>query len=361
VNLQGDFKSWESGWIRHCWHFLRTTDEDERERLLRELTLEYAAPLVRQALRYKLKFYVGKEGNNPTNPDAEDLYQDILAKLVKMLSGLQPQSASAGIKDFRQYIIRVAVNTCNDHLRSKYPMRTRLKDKVRDLLERHQDFELWKTEQDEMICGFVGWHAETKVWSFSEQVVLLEEHLEDLKQKRSARPARETEPLTHTISDLFEWTRRPIELESLVNAIAYLLNIKDQQPESVDDESSSAAQHLTGKDPDPLEILEDRAAFHSLWNAVRQLPVNQRNSFVFSFADSKGDDLLSLLFDAGVVTPAQIAKELDLPLDRLMAIWKEMPMRNVDVAALFGVERQMVNKWRHRAIKQLEKHFLGPK
>ena len=130
------------------------TDAAERERLLNELILEQAAPAVRQTLRYRLRFHIGKAGVNPANPDAEDLYHDVITKLVKKLNDLHERQENVGINDFRQYAIRVAVNACNDHLRSKYPARARLKDKVRDTLERHRDFDLWKSEQGEMVCGF---------------------------------------------------------------------------------------------------------------------------------------------------------------------------------------------------------------
>ena len=142
--------------------FLQTTDADERERLLSKLILEQAAPSVRQVLRYRLRFYIGKGGRSPTNPDAEDLYHDVITKLVKILNDVHAHRENAGIKDFRQYATRVAVNACNDYLRSKYPSRTRLKDNVRDTLERHPDFDLWKSEQGEAVCGFLAWRNKIK-------------------------------------------------------------------------------------------------------------------------------------------------------------------------------------------------------
>src|SRR5215813_124236 len=341
--------------------FLRTTDANEREGLLSKLILEQAAPSVRQVLRYRLRFYIGKGGRSPANPDAEDLYHDVIAKLVKILNEFHARRKNVGIKDFRQYATRVAVNACNDYLRSKYPSRTRLKDKVRDTLERHPDFDIWSSEQGEPVCGFAAWRDEMKPCLYYERVRKLEEQPELIRQELFSPMDSQKISLTNVIAGVFDWVGCPIELESLVNATAVLLNIKEQQFEPLDEDSDLSTPAASGSSSRYDEILDERAALQKLWDEICRMPANQRETFIFSFANSKGDDLLSLLFDAGVTTPSRMAEELDLPLDRLMTIWKEMPMRNVDIAVLLGVERQQVNKWRHRAMKQLEKRFLGSK
>src|SRR5215475_9734384 len=341
--------------------FLRTTDSDERERLLSKLILEQAAPSVRQVLAYRLKLYIGKGGRNPANPDAEDLYHDVIAKLVNILNEFHERRENVDIKDFRQYATRVAVNACNDYLRSKYRERTRLKDKVRDTLERHQDFDVWRSEQGETVCGFAAWRTVMKPCLFYERVRKLDEQPELIKQEMFPRIDSQKIPLTNAIAGVFDWVGCPIELESLVNAISLLLDVKERQFEPLDEDNGLLTPAASGSSPRYDEILEERVALQKLWDEVCRMPANQRETFIFSFANSKGDDLLSLLFDAGVSTPSQMAEELDLSLDRLIMIWKEMPMRSVDIAVLLGVERQQVNKWRHRAMKQIEKRFLESK
>jgi len=341
--------------------FLQTTDADERARLLSKLILEQAAPSVRQVLRYRLRFYIGKGGRSHTNPDAEDLYHDVIAKLVKILNEARAQRKNADIKDFRQYATRVAVNACNDYLRSKYPSRTRLKDQVRDTLEHHPDFDIWRSEQGEKVCGFAVWRNEMKPCLFSGRVRSLEEQPELIRQELFARTDSQNILLTNVIASVFEWVGCPIELDSLVNATAVLMDIKERQFEPLDDDNGLLSIAATASSSLYDEILEERSALQELWDEVCRMPANQRETFIFSFANSKGDDLLSLLFNAGLSTPSQMAEELDLSLDRLIMIWKDMPMRNVDIAVVLGVDRQQVNKWRHRAMKQLEKRFLPSK
>lgn len=340
--------------------FLQSIDPSEREHLLGELILGQAAPLVRQTLWYKLRFYLDKTGASPATPEAEDLYHDVIAKLIRVLNQLQLQDGKTRIKDFRRYTIRIAVNVCNDYLRSKYPVRTRLKDRVRDTLERHQDFDLWMSEQGQILCGLAIWRHETEEISLFDRAKMLENHPEIIKQEQFSRLDSQKIPLTETLAKIFEWVRAPIELECLVNVTAVVLDIKEPEFESLDDEGSQLSHRLLVEGSTHDEIIEERAALEKLWSEIRQLPPNQRDTFIFSFANSRGDDLLSLLFEAGVVTPSRMAEELGMPLDRLMMIWKEMPLRNTDIAVLFGVERQQINKWRHRATKHIEKRFLKP-
>ena len=60
--------------------YLQASDESERRQHLDHLLLVHAAPVVRQALRRRLGFYVDQRGINPRNQHAEDLYQQIIPR-----------------------------------------------------------------------------------------------------------------------------------------------------------------------------------------------------------------------------------------------------------------------------------------
>jgi hypothetical protein len=62
--------------------YLQAIDDSAANQRLEELLLFHASPLVRQALRRKLGFHVNQLGLNPRNQNAEDLYQDIMTKIV---------------------------------------------------------------------------------------------------------------------------------------------------------------------------------------------------------------------------------------------------------------------------------------
>src|ERR1041385_4602388 len=113
--------------------YLKATDEAERQRNLNDLLMVHAAPVVRQTLRHKLGFYVNQDGKNPRNQDAEDLYQDIMTKVVQTLRNLRNPSAKTEIENFKQYVRRAASNACTDVLRAKSPTRARLQNNLRYL------------------------------------------------------------------------------------------------------------------------------------------------------------------------------------------------------------------------------------
>jgi DNA-directed RNA polymerase specialized sigma24 family protein len=152
--------------------YLECTDDAERERLLEELILEDAIPRVRKTVSYRLRYCLGGSGSVLLHPDAEDLCHDVVARLMRHLEFLRIRRDPVGIRDFSQYAARVAVNACNDYLRQRYPARARLKDKLRDLLERHPDFALWRSEEgsEEFWCGFVSWRQLTRSASSSDRV-----------------------------------------------------------------------------------------------------------------------------------------------------------------------------------------------
>src|SRR5437588_166186 len=138
--------------------YVQATDESERQKTLDELLIVYASPVIRQTLRQKLGFHVNQLGVNPYNPDAEDLYHEIIAKVIEMLTALST-SPRTEIEDFEKYVGRIAINACLDYIRAKSPARTRLKYSLREILSRKSEFALWKSEE-EFLCGLKAWSKE---------------------------------------------------------------------------------------------------------------------------------------------------------------------------------------------------------
>ncbi len=62
------------------------------------------APVIRNTLRLKLGFYVDQAGASAYNPDAEDLYQEIMSKIIQSLNDLRSESKGTEIERFRDYV-----------------------------------------------------------------------------------------------------------------------------------------------------------------------------------------------------------------------------------------------------------------
>ena len=334
--------------------FLQSTEESERAQLLSDLIFVCAAPLIRHTLRQRLGFYVNQRGINPQNHDAEDLYQDVIAKLVQLLNDPQLKSGKIEIKNFRQYVTRVTTNACNDYLRAKSPARSRLKNNLRDLLDRHQDFAVWKTE-NETLCGFAEWRNKTKSSTSQKLLVELIERPGVFQSAKFSREDIRQATLNKIVIEVFKWVNSPIEVDALVNLLTVLLDIKDHPVESLDDETVYLSQRLIDATVHCGSRLELRDILQRLWVEVKLLPPNQRDTFCLSFEDESGDDLFSLLLSTEIVTLQQLAQELDRSLEQLMSLWQQMPMDNASIANELNATRPQVNKWRFRALRQLEK------
>src|ERR1043166_569264 len=146
--------------------YLTADDARASNHHLEELLSIRASPIIRKALRGRLGLYVSAHGVNGSNQDAEDLYQEAMARVVQVLNQLQ-SSSGIEIENFDLYVSRIASNTCTDFLRAKSPARTRLKEGLRHLLKRHKELVSWDRD-DEILCGFAPWRNTGKI-SFSDQ------------------------------------------------------------------------------------------------------------------------------------------------------------------------------------------------
>jgi len=337
--------------------YLQASDESERQQHLDELLLIRAAPVVRQALRQKLGFHVDQRGVNPHNQDAEDLFQEIMAKVMQTLHDLRNPSAKT-IQNLKQYVARIATNACHDVLRTKSPARARLKNNLRFLLTRHRDFAVWKSGS-ETLSGFVVWRDTSQSESSQKRLFDFEEMLADFRSTRFRGEDIKEVALTRIVAEVFRWVGSPVELDRLVNAVAMLLDVKDFPDESFDEsnqkyvEAQIAANTLTTG-----SRLEEQALLRSLWQALRELSTQQRDVVCFGFEDQSGRDLFTVLLEAEVVTFRELAQELNRPTETIVGLWSRMPMDDEGIAAELKTTRGQVWRWRSRALQRLKKGLL---
>jgi len=337
--------------------YLQATDDAERQLRIDELLLIHAAPVVRHTIRRRLGFYVDQRGSSPHNQDAEDLYQEIMAKVVQALNQSRNASTSL-IENFQQYVSRIAANACNDFLRAKSPARARLKNNLRYVLNHHPDFALWKSEA-ETLCGFAVWQDTSISLSSENTTANLQEAVSNFRANRLLRQDIKQVPLMRLAAELFQWTGGPIELELLVNIVAALLEIKDQPHESVDDETNAYLEATVADTRlSSSSRLEEQALLRSLWQSLRELSSEQRDVFCLGFADESGRDLFTVLREAEVVSLQQLAQELGRTPEAILALWSQMPMDDASIAKELQTKRAQVQKWRFRALGRLRKGLL---
>lgn len=336
--------------------YLSAKDEQDRQVHLDELLILRAGPLIRNVLLRRLAFHVSARGANQNNQDAEDLYQEAMTRVVYGLTQLQ-SSPGSEIENFELYVSRIAANICTDFLRAKSPARTRLKYSLRDLLKRNKDLDSWE-HYGEIICGFAIWRNARKC-PFSEQPFSeVEPQLESFKSIYFEDTDLRQAPLSQTVADFFHWVGGPVELEVLVQSFAYLLEVRDPEIRSLDDPAVTANDvYLIGNTQPAESHLAANELLGQLWQAVIQLPAEQRDAFAFGFKDEVGQDFFSILLAGKIVNWDELARGMDRSVEELIRLRIRMPMDAAGVAQVLGASRENVHKWRFRALRRLKAQF----
>src|SRR6266481_665498 len=310
--------------------YLKASDESERRRHLDELLIVYAAPVVRRTLRQKLGFHVNQLGLNPHNPDAEDLYHEIIAKIIEVLTTL-PDSPRTEIEKFEHYVAGIATNACLDYMRAKSPARTRLKYSIREILSRKSEFIVRKSEEG-FVCGLRAWRTKRGTIS-SQRLSEIELELSTFRTTRFGREDITRIPLTKLTTEFLKWI-----------------------DESIDDEAKT---YLEARIADTTLVsdpgLDAEKLLRHLWRAVLALPKNQRDAFCLRFENENGEDLFTLLFQANLTTPSQLAQDLGRSLQETIRIWAAMPMDYAAIAIELKATLLQVRKSRFDALRRLEK------
>lgn len=335
--------------------YLQASDELERQHRLDDLLMVHAAPVVRRTLRQRLSFSIDRKGANPHNPDAQDLYQEAMIRIVQALNDLRRSSESGGIGDFRKYVSKVTANVCRDYLRARSPARRRLKDNIRLVLTRHRDFALWQAKVD-YFCGFSVWREKSSSPLKTSEAWTGSEKIEEFRFSTYPRENPSQLPLPKILSDLFEWTGKPLELDTVVTIIAALMNVRDQSHEIFDEESEAYLDTPVARETvNAQSRVEEKELLQQLWDVVKNLPAAQRDAYCFLFHDERGWDLFSLLIESEIVSFGQLAKVLNRSPQEISRLRSRMPMDGPTAAVELNVTRPQVNKWRFLAIQRVRR------
>lgn len=328
---------------------LNAGDEQERQRRVDELLTIHVAPIIRQVLRRRLGFYVSAQGVSETNRDAEDLYQEALTRMVEVLHG--DQRVLTTIDNFERYVGRIVSNICNDFLRSKHPTRTRLKNALRDVFRRHTDLVSWQ-DQNEILCGFAAWRNTGKEALSAYDV---ETTLNGFLTARFADEDVRGVPLSRIVAEVLHWLGGPVEIDVLVRMLAYILDVKDQQTESLDDVVAAEFEiDFRRSTRSAQSDIETHELLRRLWHAVKRLTPKQRDAFALSFHDDAGRNLFTVLLTAAVVEWKDLEELMGRRVEDLTRLRTQMPMDSAAVARELHTSRDNVYKWLYRARQKLK-------
>lgn len=327
---------------------LNARNEQDRQERLDELLRIHVAPIIRQVLRQRLNLYVSVQGVNEKNHDAEDLYQEAMTRMVKIL--LANHRSLIEIENFEGYVVRVVSNICADYLRKKSPTRARLKDGLRDIFRRHQDLVSWQYE-DETLCGFAIWRNTGKRVDDIDDV---DTRSEAFLSTRFADKDVRILPLARIVAEIFDWIGGPIQIDVLAGMLVHILDLRERQIESFDDQAANFEVKFAGSTWAAELHLETNEMLERLWYIVKRLPPKQRDAFVLRFQDQAGRNFFTVLLTAGIADTNELAEGLGRSAPEITRLRLQTPMDSQTAALELNTSRKNVNKWRFLAIRKLK-------
>lgn len=331
--------------------FLQAGSEDEADAVLAHLISEHAEPVVKNIVGYKFRVFF-RESNRGQNNDAEDVRSEAMVDLLARLSELRSNPQLEGIRNFRSYVAVTTYRACYAHLRSKYPQRYSLKNKLRYFLTHQHGFALWQTEDEEWLAGLIGWEKESLREARSNQAQRLHDDIRAFEQASFSGGTASGASLNQLLEAIFEWTGHSIELDELVGIVAQAWKIKDHQVENEIGEGETADPRISiAKDVDRRIYLQ------KLWGEITQMSSRNCAALLLNLKDDQRASAIDLFLITGVASFKEIADALDRSQQWLSEIWNYLPIDDAAIARQLGITRQQVINLRKSARLRLAKRM----
>jgi hypothetical protein len=328
--------------------FLKASNEAEADDIISQLVFEHAAPVIKTIIRNKLQVTMNEADGSLQNQDALEIDSDVKAQILTELRALKKSPGSKAINNFRSYVAVVTFHSCYEYLRRKYPQRASLKDKIRHLLNNHEEFSLWESNNKEFICGFERWYRQNmpSVQPMWPDQINLSGNVQSM-------------PLQDLLASIFNALNGPIKLDNLVNIVADICGIKDQAEDNVidEDERQTIYESLPDTRINIAQEVEQRIYLQRLWKEICELPLKQRIALLLNLRDGNGRTVLTLLPYSRVATIRQIAEVLDMSAEKFATMCSDLPLDDATIASHLGIPRQQVINLRLSARERLARRM----
>lgn len=306
-------------------------DDVSRQRELERVIVEHATPTIRMVIARFIR-----SETMLRRDDADDLVATVSLRLVRKLQSAAPEDPV--VRNFENYVATLTYNTIHDYVRKRFPERSRLKNRIRVLLNANERFALWSTDAG-MVCGLRAWDGGEALPSF---------HVSRL----SASPAMlDPDRPEIAVDAIFRKAGAPLTLETLVRAVAALWEVSERIVEPADDS-------LIEPFPDHATQYETRQFLEVLWKEIGLLPRNQRAALLLNLRDPSGVNAISLFVIVGVARFAEIAEAIGTSVDELAAMWESLPIDDLAIAERLGMSRQQVINLRRSARDRLARRTV---
>jgi len=300
--------------------------EDERRAAVEAVLTKHAVPVIQrivQRQRASDRMFRAQ--------DAEDIASSVVLRLLRRLQRV-PFDRDEAINRVADFAARMTFNAIHDFQRSHFPERTRLKQRIRYLVERDARFRT-SAPAAGPACALASWPESGDA---AGQLPASWQHHD---------PARAAE----AIESLLTAAGRPLLIDDVVDALAEAWKIEERcsvaSSEVADQRQCQAAQ------------LETRRRLDALWRETCALPAPQRAALLLNLRDGDGGSAISLFPLMGIASLDEVAATIDLPLPRLAKLWSQLPLDDLTIASLLGLSRQKVINLRSSARQRLARRL----
>jgi RNA polymerase sigma factor (sigma-70 family) len=312
-----------------------------------ELFVRVVEPSIRSIINSRM----GTSGNDAERSEAEDLASAIRLKIVQIVSDLNKldEKEHLPIHNFEAYIRTVAHNEFRQMLRDKYPMRLRLKNKVRYILEVRSEFAIWNGQNGETVCGLAEWKdKKTAHRPASEGLSIFDAATQPSFENNTA--------LLRSLQCLFEALGHPLTLDDAITVLGNAIGLKS--PLDADDfELVEGTLAADARSVD--QRFDDRDSLRLLWSAISQIPVNHRRALLLNLRGDHGENALVYFPVAGIASVRAIAQAVEIEELAFAKMWNELPLEDNRIAGLVGCTRQQVINLRQSARAKLARLHKG--
>jgi hypothetical protein len=313
--------------------FLLAADESAAEERLADLIRVTAAPIVSGVVARRLRF--GREERQ----DSADVRSDISLRLITSLQSLRVNADAEPIADFGRYVAVTSFHACHDYLRRRYPVRWRLKNRLRYLLTHDPQFVVTHDPEQGPMCAFSAARSPARGWP--------------------PRPNTATTDLAGRVAGALAGGGEPMSLDRLVDLIGDAADADPAEPLRPGEHAPDPIEQVQERGPGIGATLEARDFLHHLWREILLLPRRQRTALILGLRAADGGDALALLTVVGIATIGQIAGAVGIPADEFAHLWPDLPFEDERIAPLVGATRQQVVNLRKSARARLGRRMKG--
>lgn len=333
--------------------FLEEPDAAKSEQILGELICGHAQPVIGRIIFSKLNVSRGR-WDGVEWQDREDIGNEVIVQLIRRLVRMKSSGAER-IESFQNYVAVATYNACSTYVRQKYPDRLRLRDKVRYLLNRHDQFALWQGEGKEWLCGFIEWRNQP--CSGRDRLRQLRE---DPTALGFAAESHEwgTETL-HLVKAIFEFARGPVGIEDLIDFVGEVTGLKDKamRPEPVYETEHRISATSSYPADDRTETPETETYLRQVWKEISELPTGQRMALLLNLDDDDGVNITTHFAGSGIASIREMADALGLSIEEFKKLRERLPLSDAEIGVRLGLSPTKVATLRQSARRRLSRRM----